>query len=401
MSRVNRDAGTLDAGWIVKAQNDISIFMVTLITEETVVIQQFQFQGGIIPGCAGEQRVFTQLQISRCAGGVLELKLDLTGRIIRQIGNRIVRFEDHIGKLTVCLYGHISNFIILDRNSTGNSFHIIAVNTSAGCKLIIVTIGASILDAYLVTDHIIHCSIRHWITFCIRIDGIFIYREGQCLFRNHLNQGSVTDLFGTGGRKLWFLVVQDCSITASVRTIIGGATGRTRGIAGRTARGTSSLIQDFCTGQRIGLSILGCSYGNISHIGGSSKIGYTIFAYILTASVYTGILACFFQCDHLSVDRCSNICTRYRNCDNLNGISIRYASGSHWVHIDQDISARILVSTLTVCTRLNIILCFCISICLRSQNILGFFCITALGLFCSVCFFLYLRCLKLLLLCLF
>lgn len=32
------------------------------------------------------------------------------------------------------------------------------------------------------------------------------------------------------------------------------------------------------------------------------------------------------------------------------------------LHIDQDISACILVSTLTVCTRLNIILCFCISI---------------------------------------
>ena len=60
MSRVYSDARTLYSGRIVKAQHNVSIFMVGFVSQEAAVIQQLQGQGIALPACTGKQRVLIE-----------------------------------------------------------------------------------------------------------------------------------------------------------------------------------------------------------------------------------------------------------------------------------------------------------------------------------------------------
>ena len=60
MSRVHGDARTLDAGRVIKAQHDVSIFMVGFVPQKAAVVQKLQCQGAASPACTGKQRVFIE-----------------------------------------------------------------------------------------------------------------------------------------------------------------------------------------------------------------------------------------------------------------------------------------------------------------------------------------------------
>ena len=76
-------------------------------------------------------------------------------------------------------------------------------------------VAAAVLDADLAADHIIHRAIRQRVAAGIRVDAVFIDREGQCLLGHHLHQGSIPDGFARGGGQARLIITDGTGIIAA------------------------------------------------------------------------------------------------------------------------------------------------------------------------------------------